>query len=984
MSDTQERYVRGTAELTVDAGGLEATLRFRKHDDGEDYTGSDLVSLLQRKGITNGFEPDQAEQWIAKIDQSPESSVEVPVARGTEPEAPQAEQAQFDDKPIPEELRERAETIVANAPDPEITVEKTQTVEREKIVEKRSKLPFVKPKRERVTVQEKQRVPERVYIDPTVEWTGFAKAGDRIAELTPRQPGVAGQNVYGNAVQPKRLADPHFYAGPGVERHKSELFAARTGFIRRGVNWADIVPFEQHEWTVTLSKDKATCLLDFRPGSAEAHLPRASEVRERATELGYEADLLIPDEEIEQLLTEAARDGRSLEQVPITHSRDASFDIFVTEDRLRAVLNVSKGSGRGAPLRLKELGRAIKQSGLRGMDLKQIQHDIMSFYHSTQQHLTGYVLAEGKAPTEGHPKEIEWSARFLSDEEAAELGDERPEEEGFPGHAVTGVARVSQDQRVALLAPGTAGEPGVDVYGSSIAPGEPAEPCLELVSGLRQEKNFIIAEQTGILELAHVDDCSYVRVRPHREADIQVEISPDRRQAFLTIEPPRGTDTEITETQVHEALQREGVVHGVDEPAVRDAVARVGAGETVTQAAVAKATEPIHGSGPRVKFRVRLASGTPFTRREDGSVDHKEKDLLTTVEKGTEIAQILPPEREPAHGTDVTGKTIPAESHQGDAVSLGDNVRSERDGHVTHVYAAASGELLWQRGTIDVTPTHVVKGPVGVPTGNITFPGSVHVRGAVQSGYYIMAGGDIQVAEGAEGALLSASGDIVVKQGVKGAGKAVLRSKQNIGSAFAERAMLLSVGDIALQKSCLHCTVKSNGRLNMRGKSATLIGGEVRTRRGVEVVNLGSPSSTKTTVSFGQDYLIADQIEKEERDIEKTKQRVNEIDLSMREGQDAHDTARLDELRAEKKRLLKQMEKRSLRLFTLREKFEQHYESDVTIKGTVYPGVVLESHGRRLEITRPKSAVRFSFNQETGHLDEEPLAQQTRHTRSSQ
>jgi uncharacterized protein (DUF342 family) len=178
--------------------------------------------------------------------------------------------------------------------------------------------------------------------------------------------------------------------------------------------------------------------------------------------------------------------------------------------------------------------------------------------------------------------------------------------------------------------------------------------------------------------------------------------------------------------------------------------------------------------------------------------------------------------------------------------------------------------------------------------------------------------------------------------------------------------------------------VKSNGRLNMRGKGATLIGGEVRTRRGVEVVNLGSPSSTKTTVSFGQDYLIADQIEKEERDIEKTKQRVNEIDLSMREGQDGHDAARLDELRAEKKRLLKQMEKRSLRLFTLREKFEQHYESDVTIKGTVYPGVVLESHGRRLEITRPKSAVRFSFNQETGHLDEEPLAQQTRHTRSSQ
>ena len=48
------------------------------------------------------------------------------------------------------------------------------------------------------------------------------------------------------------------------------------------------------------------------------------------------------------------------------------------------------------------------------------------------------------------------------------------------------------------------------------------------------------------------------------------------------------------------------------------------------------------------------------------------------------------------------------------------------------------------------------------------------------------------------------------------------------------------------------------------------------------VGSVGSPRGVKTHISFGQDYLIADLIEKEEREIEKVKARISQLDIDMR------------------------------------------------------------------------------------------------------
>ena len=136
-------------------------------------------------------------------------------------------------------------------------------------------------------------------------------------------------------------------------------------------------------------------------------------------------------------------------------------------------------------------------------------------------------------------------------------------------------------------------------------------------------------------------------------------------------------------------------------------------------------------------------------------------------------------------------------------------------------------------------------------------------------------------------------------------------------------------------------------------------------------MNVGSESGAHTEISFGQDYLVKDQIESIERETDKVKNALLELDKKLKSIGSAGPA--LDAARAEKVRLMKYMEKIGRKLFTLREKFEEHNPSEVRVRGTVFPGVVLESHGRYFEVKQRKSAVVFVFDRELGRIQEKPL-----------
>ena len=182
-------------------------------------------------------------------------------------------------------------------------------------------------------------------------------------------------------------------------------------------------------------------------------------------------------------------------------------------------------------------------------------------------------------------------------------------------------------------------------------------------------------------------------------------------------------------------------------------------------------------------------------------------------------------------------------------------------------YAETDGELVRDGTVISVQQVHSVPGNVDMASGNVNFAGIVRVNGSVQPGFRVIAAGDIRVEGNVDAAILSSEGSIMVAQGIKGEGKAILRAKKTIEAPFAEQAVLQAGENVHLKGACLRCVVKCNGKLLLDSEKGNLMGGEVRARQGIAAQNLGSPTGTRTLVFFGQDFMLKDQIEREEREV---------------------------------------------------------------------------------------------------------------------
>jgi hypothetical protein len=629
------------------------------------------------------------------------------------------------------------------------------------------------------------------------------------------------------------------------------------------------------------------------------------------------------------------------------------------------------------------VGDAILASKLRGLDVKKIRADILDFYRSDAVELKDYLLVEGTPPGEGSDGQAYMAAKFLPEDEVAKIKERVENEPGiagdldslsqFPVAMAEHMALVHADRPVMRLDPPVSGEDGRDVYGDKI-PGRSGKPApLSLFEHLQQDGNTVVPTIDGVLDVATLEESQLLRVRPHRDSVANVVVAADRMRAFLTLRPAVGSGEPLTRERVRRAIERVGVRKGINEEIVEKALAGGLRGESVESLPFAAGKPAKDASPTNTRLLVQMATGKEVSIRTDGTADYRNQDHITFVDKGQELAEVVQGSEEPEPGFDVKGEQISPRPRQEAELEAGRNVhREERDGR-TVLIADRSGELLYDGRRMDVHNLHLVNGDVDLKTGNVKFSGAVRVKGSVMPGFFVIAGEEATIDEVVQSALVSSGGDLSIGQGVKGGGKAVLRSKQSIRAAFVEQAVILAVEDVQIRNACLLSRVKCNGSLILETERGNLVGGVTEARKGAQVANLGSESGSRTEVSFGQDYLVKNHIEKYEKEVEKVRNRVAQLDALMKRAEAGNKPRALEETRIEKLKLLKLLEKHSLRLFSLRESFERHFESEIVVRGTVYPGVVLESHGRTLEVAAEKQHVRFRFDMDQGRIVQEPL-----------
>ena len=793
--------------------------------------------------------------------------------------------------------------------------------------------------------------------EPTVSW---GSAGETVGTVIPPVAGRAGLALNRDPVAAPELEEEDFRIGSNLEVRGTLLVASVSGILRFTDSTADLVPCEPHSWNLTTG-DGGGCFLSYTPGHGALPLPAVPDVITAAGRVGILEDKLVPAEKIRAMMATAVTENTVLDSVPITADTDSSISIRINDLKTRAELRLQRETGDGIPLELPAIAAAIRNSGLRGVNGDTVKAEIMAFWKSTDRQAS-ITLKEGKDPERGPDRELELQIPFLEEEDAvpirAKLESEPDSVRGlsslrdFPAAAVSKMAPAEADIQAAKLGPAKSGKPGLDIYGAEL-PGFPGnDPEIRIHEGLEWDGNDLIARDNGIMDLGTTGDgITHVRIRPHQDAEIRIDISPDRLKAFVSTRLPTGTGASVSSERIQDAAEKAGIRKGIISEAVDDVVERSLTGEFITRELIAEGRLPMKGN-----TRLSLAvSGDPVK----APVPVKAGDVIGTVLAGDDA------------GWDVFGEPL---MDEGTTLSEGDRIiREEEEGIVT-LKAERGGHLIMAEGELFVRDVLDYVGDVSLASGNIRFPGRIKIDGSILSRVVVDGGEGVEVSQVVQAALINSGGNVTIGKGVKGEGKAVIRSQGTIRLGYAEEANILSTGDIEVGKALMNCRVKCNGKLEIPGGDGRVIGGSMKLKDGLVCADVGNQRGTETLVSFGQDYLVENQIDQVQKELVKIQDFLNKTDEMMADLEKKPGSGKkLIMIRQKKVDALKMQEKKNMRLFLLREKFERHFESEVKVTGTAWPGTTFESHGRLIKVEDPIKSIRISFNSEKGRLEKKPI-----------
>jgi len=957
----------GSASISINAHETEVRLVFIPDPAGEGWDLAAVNRLSTEKHIGACPDPKALETFLHNASKAKAGKpMEMIFLQGIEPEEAVNEKVSWEDLPIPGDLASFREEVLSRAAPPIICRIKVEKIKHEKKIKKPAALPFLPAKEEIEVTWEKNETHEEVAVNPEPLAVKYAARGTKLGAIIPFTPGKPGKSIFGQLIHPKMTGDGTFLFGKGIDRRMNELTAQFSGFIRVGENWADMVPFSTPSWSIDFGSDNITLFLTFEPGDPRFAPPTGEEVLTAAVAKGAEEGRLLSAAKLDKAIAHATISGESLENFVLYLSHEAEARVDISPDKTRAVLYLCKGLGEANPLEMKAIGEAIKGSGVQGYDAEQLKATVKAFMQGTDIVLEDYVLAEGIPSTRGEDRKIHIEAYLLSAEQQkpvrAQLREWNSrhalENDELNPETATGFAFVEKDADVASVSAISEGEAGKDIFGNVI-PGLPGnDPDIKLLRGLELHGSAIKAAQSGLLIIEASENSFRGCVIDYRDAKIDLFFSEYDMEAKADLYREEGAGLPLLLENALKILASLGVKKGIDLKETEKACLEARTTGSAIDRILARGEPPVSEGDSAVKWLVPISHSTDLQ--------------VVQVKAGDPIAELSKPCAEGRTGHNVKGVEIPIAIARQLTIEHDKSIRELTAEKGKRLIAARSGELSFDGKTLKINSTKIIQGDAGPDTGNINFSGEVQIHGNIHPGCVIIGGSHVLVGGIAEGALISAGGKAVVKLGFKGNGKGIIRARAGIETAFTERASVMCVGDIRLKKGSLFSMIKTNGKLYITEETGKLSGGVCKARFGIDAADIGSDKGLHTSLSFGQDYLIKDQIDICEEEISKLKQILSETELKIKAAI-KRKMLIIDEVRKKKVRLVKLLEQHKLKLFTLEEKFEEHYESEIRIRGTIYPGVVLDSHGRYYEVHQKRSRVTFYFDCKSGQIKEKPL-----------
>ncbi len=419
------------------------------------------------------------------------------------------------------------------------------------------------------------------------------------------------------------------------------------------------------------------------------------------------------------------------------------------------------------------------------------------------------------------------------------------------------------------------------------------------------------------------------------EPEIKVLVSRDRMEASVEIIAPAGSrPLEIEE--IIEKINKSGVVFGLNHDLVQRAYKSPG-----ISVICAKGQEAVNGTNAQIIYHIDMEKKGRPEEDEDGNVDFKNLNLFIMVQEGDLLAEKIP-STPGTSGTDVLGNILGAKPGKEIPLPIGKNV------HVIDglkLVSMISGQAAIVNNKINVVPVIEIKEDVDVSTGNIEFVGDVIVRGSVQPGFVVKAGGNIEIFGTISGGTVEGN-NVTIKMGIQGMHRGYVKAKGNIVTKFIENAIVHADVDIFISDVVLNSRISAGKKILVEGKKGLIVGGKVMAGEEIRAKVVGTHMATNTTLEVGVNPTLREEyqnirveIKKVDTNLETTQKALNILKAIDQNLLPPEKREMLLKLTKAQFHLVGQGEMMRNRMNVIQSEFENLLGGRIKVSDVIYPGV---------------------------------------------
>ncbi len=321
---------------------------------------------------------------------------------------------------------------------------------------------------------------------------------------------------------------------------------------------------------------------------------------------------------------------------------------------------------------------------------------------------------------------------------------------------------------------------------------------------------------------------------------ISIFISKDEMEACIEV-----SDVEnITEKDIIRKLKQNGVCQGILMEEVKALLEEKKYKKTIV---IAKGQPAQTGEDGRYEFFFDTSPRRVPKIMEDGTADFKDMKWFELVEENQKLAYY----HSAGYGVSgytVTGKFLKPKKGREKSVLHGKGFRLESDGKTYR--SMMNGKVVLEgESRLEISRVCVLDN-VNLATGNISFDGTIYIKGNVGSGVMITATENVIVDGYVEAAVIRSGGEVFLRKGVNGGRGGVIEAGQNVVGQFFEEVKVIAKGDI-VGHYCLNCELYASGSVLLLGSKGLLLGGYTRASGGIAVHTMGNKTGLRTIVDVG-------------------------------------------------------------------------------------------------------------------------------------